>query len=147
MAPVLIVLGLFPLHPPVYFHLSPLHWPHVTPEYTWKTPGRRGGPRQRPATSHSLLRLPTGESRKGRHHVTDSCSLGLTAGGGQRKVRVGGRCWRAEGSDAQAIIVVTLPISFFLANWVFCRCAVMRFFFFFFRNFYFSSLFTRVFYS
>lgn len=50
------------------------------------------------------------------------------AGGGvgERKVRVGGRSWRAEGSDAQLIIVVTLLISSFLTMWVFCRCAVRR---------------------
>lgn len=48
MAPVIIVLGLFPLHPPLCLHLSPQQWPHVIPQHTWKAPGE---PLQRPTSS------------------------------------------------------------------------------------------------
>ena len=114
MAPVIIVLGLFPPPPPPLLHLSPQQWPHVTPPNTrGKLQERWGEPLQRPTSfNRSLLSilgslLPP-ESCKGRRHVTDGCSIGLTAGG---KVRGGGRSWRADGSDAQVIIVVTLLIS------------------------------------
>lgn len=114
MAPVIIVLGIFPLRPST---LSPqLKGPHVIPQHTWTTPGEPRGTSAEAnfCLSHnSLLSTlaacfllpsspPPDESHKGHCHVTDSCSLGLSGW----KAAAG-----AERSNGHATIMVTLPLS------------------------------------